>query len=177
MDKDAIRAVLQQTRDQAGRELLALLKRWPDQGPKIIELFGSGKEAAQNYLNNLEVFGSDAVPEGLKPEVLEAYRKLAEISVAGSRLDHVFDPDGVQAIRLEIETQTLALINQTAETVGNVAEQAGTTVGNAVENTGAAAAGPSTRGGHRCCDWLITCLNCCPRYFGYLADDHWLFGL
>jgi hypothetical protein len=153
--------------DAAMAELKSLYDRWPyeNQFDKLRELFGTGRADALKQLDALNTPGGLNIPDGIRTEVIEGYKKVAEIAansppdvergwpvgldppprgwVLGDPL-----PEGLQAMRARIAEATLNAIRnqgnvaeQAAETVGRVVEQAGPTVAGAVEEVGPAAGG------------------------------------
>src|ERR1019366_1698337 len=92
------------------------------------DLLKLGQQAeAQEQLTNLQV------PDGLRPEVIEAYKRLADIAANSppgmlgeqeQQFEHVLDSDGTQAFRLQILNSALAALQNLAPDAATAAKQA-----------------------------------------------------
>jgi hypothetical protein len=98
-------------KDKASDELQALLKQNEGQLERLQELFGSGTEEAQQKLEEMASKGAEAIPDGLRQDVIEAYNRLAQVYVdAEEELKPWIDSPGVQATRLLVTEEAARLL-------------------------------------------------------------------
>lgn len=114
-------------RGDAHAALKALFEQFKDQEDLLSDWLGQGKVEAEQQLENLASNGADAIPAGLRRDVVDAYHNLAQIIAdAPDELIPWVDKTGVQAIRAELTAQASQLMGA-AGTAGAGAAGVGST--------------------------------------------------
>ena len=108
--------------DNAAKELKAVYEQFEGQKKLLEEFLGQGLPEVKQQLENIASKGADAIPDGLRQEVLDAYNHLAQIIAdAPDELKPSVDPDGVQAARAVLTAQASQLMGSGGVATGGVA--------------------------------------------------------